>query len=62
LDIGSGLGEQANDRIVARRQKQRGMQWGARSSDALAALRTLRLNGGWEEYWQGRSLLPLTAA
>ena len=31
LYIGSGLGEQANDRIVARRQKRRGMQWGARS-------------------------------
>jgi len=62
LYIGSGLGEQANGRIVARRQKRRGMQWGARSSDALAALRTLRLNEGWEHYWQGRSLLRLTAA
>ncbi len=62
LYIGSGLGEQANDRIVARRQKRWGMQWGARSSDALAALRTLRLNDGWEAYWQGRSLRRLTAA
>jgi hypothetical protein len=59
---GNGLGEKANDRLVARRQKQRGMQWGERSSDALAALRTLLLNGGWERYWQGRSLLHLSAA
>jgi len=60
--IGNGLGEKANDRIVARRLKRRGMQWGARSSDALAALRTLLLNGGWERYWQGRHLLHLSAA
>jgi hypothetical protein len=38
------------------------MQWGARSSDALAALRTLLLNGGWERYWQGRHLLHLSVA
>jgi hypothetical protein len=30
--IGSGLVEQANDRIVARRQKNRGMRWSARGS------------------------------
>jgi hypothetical protein len=58
---GNGLGEQANDRIVARRQKRRGMQWGVQTSDALAALRTLRLNGGWEAYWRQRHLLPLSA-
>ena len=39
--IGNGLGEKANDPSVARRQKRRGMQWGAQTSDALAALRTL---------------------
>jgi len=44
--IGSGLGEKANDRSVARRQKRRGMQWGEPTSDALAALRTLALNEG----------------
>jgi len=48
--IGSGLGEKANDRIVARRQKRRGMQWGEQTSDALAALRTLALNEGWDTY------------
>lgn len=35
---------------------------GERSSDALAALRTLLLNGGWERYGQGRSLLHRSAA
>ncbi len=50
--IGNGLGEKANDRIVARRQKRKGMQWSVETSDALAALRTLLLNGGWEDYWR----------
>jgi len=44
--IGSGLGEKANDRSVARRQKRRGLQWGEPTSDALAALGTLALNEG----------------
>ena len=60
--IGSGLGEKANDRIVVRRQKRRGMQWGARSSDALAALRTLVLHEGWDAYWHERRLIHLAAA
>jgi len=60
--IGSGHVEKANDLIVARRQKNHGMQWSAATSDALAALRTLLLNGGWERYWQQREVLPLVAA
>ncbi|HEV2121592.1 MAG TPA: UPF0236 family protein [Chloroflexota bacterium] len=60
--IGSAHVEKANDLIVARRQKNRGMQWSAATSDALAALRTLMLNGGWEQYWQQREVLPLLAA
>jgi hypothetical protein len=59
--IGSGHVEKANDLIVARRQKGRGMQWSLETSDALAALRTLMLNGGWERYWQEREVLPLLA-
>ena len=49
--IWSGQVEKANDLIVARRQKGRGMQWSWNTSDALAALRTLMLNQGWEQYW-----------
>jgi hypothetical protein len=60
--IGSGHVEKANDLIVARRQKGRGMQWSQETSLALAALRTLMLNGGWERYWQQRQILPLVAS
>ena len=60
--IGSGHVEKANDVIVARRQKGRGMHWSQETSDALAALRTLMLNGGWERYWQQREVLPLLAS
>jgi len=60
--IGSGHVEKANDLIVARRQKNRGMQWSAATSDALAALRTLLLNGGWDRYWQQREVMPLLAS
>jgi hypothetical protein len=59
--IGSGYVEKANDLIVARRQKGPGMQWSLATSDALAALRTLMLNGGWERYWQRRQILSLVA-
>ncbi len=59
---GSGHVEKANDLIVARRQKNRGMQWSEATSDALAALRTLMLNGGWDQYWQQREVLPLLAS
>ncbi len=44
------------------RQKKRGTQGSKAMSDALAALRTLMLNGGWERYWQQREVLPLMAA
>jgi hypothetical protein len=59
--IGSGQGEKANDLIVAQRQKGRGMHWSLETSDALAALRTLLLNGGWDRYWRHRDVLPLVA-
>ena len=60
--IGSGQVEKANDLIVARRQKGRGMQWSWDTSDALAALRTLMLNQGWGQHWQQRQILPLVAS
>jgi hypothetical protein len=59
--IGSGQAEKANDLIVARRQKGTGMHWSVETSDALAALRTLMLNGGWDGYWRHRQVLPLVA-
>jgi hypothetical protein len=57
--IGSGHVEKANDLIVATGQKGAGMHWSIETSDALAALRTLMLNGGWERYWCHREVLPL---
>lgn len=59
--IGSGHAEKANDLIVAQRQKGAGMHWSLPTSDALAALRTLMLNGGWDRYWRHREVLPLVA-
>jgi hypothetical protein len=60
--IGNGLGEKANDRLVARRQKPTGMPWSVETSDALAALRTLLLNEGWDTYWQQRRPFYLETA
>jgi hypothetical protein len=50
--IGSGQVEKANDLLVARRQKGKGMHWSGVTSDALAALCTLKQNQEWERYWQ----------
>jgi hypothetical protein len=50
--IGSAHVEKGNDLIIARRQKHQGMHWSEATSDGLAALRTLLLNGGWDLYWQ----------
>ncbi len=60
--IGSGHTEKLNDLLVARRQKGAGRHWSQETSDALAALRTLLLNGGWDRYWQQRQVLPLLAS
>ncbi len=46
--IGRGPGETANDLLVARRQKGQGRHWSLTTSDALAALRTVLLNDGWD--------------
>jgi hypothetical protein len=58
---GSGHVEKANDLLVARRQKHRGMHWSLQTSDSLCALKTLMLNHGWELYWQDREVLHLAA-
>jgi hypothetical protein len=50
--IGSGQVEKANDLLVARRQKGKGMHWSGETSDALAALSTHMQNQEWENYWQ----------
>ena len=60
--IGSGPVEKANDRLVARRQKRRGMHWRLETSEALAWLQALRLNQDWDDYWQHGLLPSLVAA
>jgi len=60
--IGSGHVEKTNDLLVAKRQKGHGMHWSLETSEALATLQTLMLNGGWERYWRDREVLPLVAA
>ncbi len=53
--IASSLVEKAADLVVAKRQKKKqGMHWTQMGADNLCALRTLWLNGDWEEYWQDR--------
>jgi hypothetical protein len=59
--IGSGTAEKANDLLVARRQKRRGMHWNMTTSEGLARLKGLVLNPEWEAYWQQRQLPQLVA-
>jgi hypothetical protein len=54
--------EKANDLLVARRQKGHGKHWSAQTSDALAALQTIRLNDEWDQYWQSRDAATSLAA
>jgi hypothetical protein len=60
--IGSGQVERANDLLVARRQKGHGMHWSSATSDALAALQTLKLNNEWDHYWQHACPAAILAA
>lgn len=59
--LGSAHAEKANALSVARRHKNKGMHWSQDTSDALAALKTLMLNGGWDLYWHSRHGLPWVA-
>ena len=53
--VASSLAEKAADLVVAKRQKKhQGMHWTRMGVDNLSALRTLWLNGDWEEYWRER--------
>jgi hypothetical protein len=53
--VASSLAEKAADLVVAKRQKKhQGMHWTRMGADNLSALRTLWLNGDWEEHWRER--------
>lgn len=53
---GSAIVEKANDILVARRQKNKCMQWTRRGGDALLALKTLQKNNEWDEYWTEKKI------
>jgi len=61
-DSGSGHAAKANDLRVARRQKNQGLHGSEETSVALMRLRTLRLNGDWDRYWQQQTFPSLLAA
>lgn len=49
--IGSGRMEKAVDQVIGHRQKRKGMSWRPEGSRALALLKVLELNGGWQDFW-----------
>jgi hypothetical protein len=53
--IGSGRMEKAVDQVIGHRQKRKGMSWRPEGSRALALLKVLELNGGWQDFWFPRA-------
>ena len=52
LPIGSGEIESANRSVVQTRLKLPGAWWKPECAHDMLNLRTLRANGGWDEYWK----------
>jgi hypothetical protein len=55
--VGSGVVEAACKTVAAARCKRSGMRWSKEGAQSVLALRSHRLNGRWDNYWQ-----PLKAA
>lgn len=53
--IGSGRMEKAVDQVIGSRQKKKGMSWSKAGSQALALLKIAKLNGQWQQLWNGLS-------
>lgn len=51
LPISSGKVESSHKSLIQRRLKIPGAWWLRENADAMANLRTLRANGGWELLW-----------
>ena len=51
LPIGSGKVESTHRSLIQRRLKIPGAWWLRENAHAMANLRTLRANGGWELLW-----------
>jgi hypothetical protein len=50
--IGTGIVEGACGHVVKDRMEQSGMRWTIDGAQAMLDLRTVRINGDWEAYWQ----------
>jgi hypothetical protein len=51
LPIGSGKIESAHRYVIQERLKISGAWWKVENADKILALRTLRANGNWDDYW-----------
>ena len=54
LFVGSGVIEAGCKTIIGARLKQSGMLWTVRGANAILALRSNRLSGKFEDYWESR--------
>jgi hypothetical protein len=50
--IGTGVVEGACGHVVKDRMEQAGMRWTVEGAQAMLDLRTVRVNGDWDAYWQ----------
>ena len=57
LPIGSGEIESAHRYVIQERLKLSGCWWTTPKAKAMLALRVLRANGNWNDYWQKTSVL-----
>ena len=58
LPIGSGEIESAHRYVIQQRLKLAGAWWNEETAAHMLALRTLRANGEWHQYWAALERLP----
>jgi hypothetical protein len=56
LPIGSGEIESAHRYVIQERLKKTGAWWNPEQASNMLALRTLRANQGWDNYWENAKL------
>jgi len=61
LPIGSGEIESAHRYVIQQRLKLPGAWWLAANAESMLALRTLRANHDWQQYWDDQQSQPLAA-
>jgi len=55
LPIGSGEIESAHRYLIQERLKLPGAWWKAANADSMLALRVLRANDLWDDYWEAKA-------